>query len=97
MNRARSASGLITAMLSTAMLATMLVGCDNPIPSEAGADAMGFSAPTAYTIEHNQAVAKALNLTDGQLQDHADWKEAEKGLIARDDSLLVKTENGTEV
>ena len=97
MNRARSASGLITAMLSTAMLGTMLAGCDNPIPSEAGADAMGFSAPTAYTIEHNRAVAKALNLTDGQLQDHADWKEAEKGLIARDDSLLVKTENGTEV
>lgn len=67
-------------------LALMLTACGgSQLTTEEGADEYGFTAPTEHTIRANQAVAAKLPINDP-----ADFEDAERGLIASPDSLVVK-------
>ncbi len=70
-----------------------LVACmQSTLPPQAGADAQGHTAASQSTIAANAAVAEALPLDDPQ-----DFADASRGLLARADSLLVKTADGRTV
>jgi alkyl sulfatase BDS1-like metallo-beta-lactamase superfamily hydrolase len=65
-------------------------GCATKHTFEAGVtDPMGFTAPTRYTAETNAKVSKELPFSD-----QSDFEQANRGLIARDDSLTVKGDDG---
>ena len=72
--------------------AVLLASCGRqqaPLPPSAGADADGYSAPSATTIKANQAVAQALPLADQQ-----DFEDARRGLIAQPPALKVVRGDG---
>jgi alkyl sulfatase BDS1-like metallo-beta-lactamase superfamily hydrolase len=52
-------------------------------------DAMGFTAPTARTIEKNMAMAKTLSL-----EDTLDFTQARRGLIATPKKLQIRDDSG---
>jgi alkyl sulfatase BDS1-like metallo-beta-lactamase superfamily hydrolase len=76
----------VTKYLILALVAACLGGCSKPAPVQysADADAQGHSAPTAATIAANRVVAAQLNLADQQ-----DYKDATRGLIARQEPLVI--------
>lgn len=76
----------------TALLAFALTACSRDVPPVAGADAAGFSAPTATTVAAQAEAAKGLPAEDG-----LDLQEAERGFIAREASLTVTNSDGGEV
>lgn len=53
------------------------------------ADQQGHSAPTAYTVEVNQAVASSLPLADRQ-----DYEDATRGFMGSDPEVVVRDESG---
>jgi alkyl sulfatase BDS1-like metallo-beta-lactamase superfamily hydrolase len=69
-----------------------LSSCDSRTPYEPGADGDGHTAPTAATIGINAAVKQELNFSDQQ-----DFEDAQRGLIASDPDLLVRTVSGEMV
>jgi alkyl sulfatase BDS1-like metallo-beta-lactamase superfamily hydrolase len=74
-------------------LAIALSGCDTPNTSlDSSADAQGHSAPTAATAAHNEQIAKQLPFADRQ-----DFADAERGLIASEDNLLISDKEGNIV
>lgn len=78
--------------LRTAWLVALIVifsGCQNKVAVEPGADAAGFTAPTALTTQLNAKVAEALPLNDQQ-----DFADARRGLIASETDLKVKGPDG---
>ncbi|MBI9093152.1 MAG: MBL fold metallo-hydrolase [Desulfobacterium sp.] len=69
------------------------VGCSKKtVYMDTGPDKNGFSAPTQFTGETN---AKVLN--DLPFSDNTDFIQANRGLIARDEQLRVRGENGTVI
>jgi alkyl sulfatase BDS1-like metallo-beta-lactamase superfamily hydrolase len=76
--------------LTISILAVVSVAaCDSKIPYEPGADGNGHTAATAATIEINAAVKKKLDF-----QDQQDFEDAQRGLIASDSELKVRTADG---
>ena len=76
--------------LTISILAVVTVAaCDSKIPYEPGADGNGHTAATAATIEINAAVKKKLDF-----QDQQDFEDAQRGLIASDSELKVRTADG---
>lgn len=72
------------------VLACALLGaCSKPLPSAAGADGDGFSAPTAATLAAQAEAAKQL-----PPDDVLDREEAARGLIAREPSLTIDKAGG---
>lgn len=62
-----------------------LLGCSPSVDLEQGANKDGHTAPTAATIESNKAV-----LEKRPFQNRSDFDNAMKGLIAKEDSLIIK-------
>ena len=58
-------------------------------PGAAGADANGHVEATRFTSEANAAVGSTLSL-----EDQADFDAVNKGFVAKDDPLVVKTKEG---
>ena len=59
---------------------------------EKGADEQGHTAPTQQTAEANAAVRDQLPFGD-----ESDFEAASRGLVARDDDLIVRDEKGNDV
>jgi alkyl sulfatase BDS1-like metallo-beta-lactamase superfamily hydrolase len=76
-------------LLASLFLAT---ACDQPVPYDPGADAMGHTAPTAATVAANRAVLDELDFSDRQ-----DFEDATRGLIASDPDLRIVTADGTVI
>lgn len=74
-------------LLAVALVA--VAACGERRPTDATADADGFSAPTAATVEHNAAAAAAL-----PLDDPADFEAARRGFVATDDGGRVTAADG---
>jgi alkyl sulfatase BDS1-like metallo-beta-lactamase superfamily hydrolase len=74
-------------------LALFALACGPSEPSRSGwapdADAQGHTAPTEVTRAANRAFAEGLPLADAQ-----DFEDAERGLVARDPSVVVPAETG---
>ncbi len=78
--------------LRTAGLVALMVifsGCQEKAALEPGADAFGFTAPSALTTELNAKVAETLPLEDQQ-----DFEDARRGLVAAETDLKVKGPDG---
>ncbi|WP_341304838.1 alkyl sulfatase dimerization domain-containing protein [Pseudomonas sp. TMP25] len=73
----------------TLLCVSLLAGCDQQVPRSDDADAAGFTAPTSATLAAQAETAKSLPADDG-----LDLQEAERGLIAREDSLSIAGANG---
>ncbi len=71
--------------IAIALSALILLGCDDGAVEQSEEDV----APTAQTIAANEAVAGALSL-----QDQGDFEAANKGFVAKDEPLVVKTADG---
>ena len=71
----------------------VLAACsDRTLPTQEGDDEHGFSAPTAATVQANQAVAAAMP------EPYLDGMDAaRRGLIARADDLVVTREDGRRI
>lgn len=63
-----------------------LIGCADDSQT---VDYQGFSAPTKATQKHNEGVARLLPLADQQ-----DFEDATRGLIAADNSSIIRTASG---
>ncbi|TDJ25635.1 MAG: MBL fold metallo-hydrolase, partial [Gammaproteobacteria bacterium] len=76
------------------VVACLLVGCERTVsvPRSADADAFGHSAPTQHTVRANRALEGLLDLNDP-----ADFANAERGLIARSESLRITRDDGRVV
>jgi alkyl sulfatase BDS1-like metallo-beta-lactamase superfamily hydrolase len=72
----------------------LLAGCDRAVtvPRSMDADALGHSAPTQHTVTANNELASLLDLDDP-----ADFVNAERGLIARSESLRITRDDGRVV
>jgi alkyl sulfatase BDS1-like metallo-beta-lactamase superfamily hydrolase len=73
-------------------LAGLLAACSRELPVSAGADAQGFSAPTAATLAAQAEAAKNLPPDDG-----SDFADAERGLVAREDAVKVTRPDGSAI
>lgn len=73
----------------TLLCVSLLAGCDQQVPRSDDADAAGFTAPTSATLAAQAETAKSLPADDG-----LDLQEAERGLIAREDSLSIAGADG---
>jgi len=73
-------------------LLASLSACDKPLEFEQGADTQGHTAPTAVTIKANQAF-----IDQRPFSNTADFKDAKRGLIAQDKSLIIKDSAGKGV
>jgi len=74
------------------LLVLLLSACTREVPPAADADAAGFSAPTAATQAAQAAAAEALPADDG-----SDLADAQRGFIAREDSLRIAAADGSTV
>jgi alkyl sulfatase BDS1-like metallo-beta-lactamase superfamily hydrolase len=80
------------------LICSMAIGCSRqelPPPGDAvvaAIDAQGHTAPTPHTVAANAAVAAALPLADEE-----DFANARRGLIAREDDVVVTNDEGTSV
>lgn len=73
--------------------ACALLACDSgSLTPQPGADDQGHTAATRYTAQANAQVAQSLPLSDQE-----DFIDAERGLIARADSLVVEHADGRPV
>lgn len=69
------------------------IGCSKKtVYMDTGPDKNGFSAPTRFTGEANAGVLKELPFSD-----NTDFIQANRGLIARDEQLRVRGENGAVI
>jgi alkyl sulfatase BDS1-like metallo-beta-lactamase superfamily hydrolase len=73
-------------------LLASLVACDNTPNFEQGADAQGHTAPSPVTIKANQAVIDKRPFSNTE-----DFKDAKRGLVARDESLITTKADGEVV
>ena len=87
--KGRATSSVI---LSSAVGGLLLSACSDVLPPGEGADAQGHTPPTPATIEVNRQSAKGLPMADRE-----DFAQAQRGLIARPDSLIVKRADGTVI
>ncbi|MBI9076348.1 MAG: MBL fold metallo-hydrolase [Desulfatibacillum sp.] len=71
-----------------AAISTLFLAACTP-EYEENADALGFTAPTAQTVEKNKAVAKELPLGDTR-----DFEDAKRGLIAVPKNLKIEGDDG---
>ncbi len=76
-------------LLSIAATLTVISACDSSVPTQEGADEHGFSAPTQSTREAQEQFANSLSLDN-----HRDFEQAERGLVARATSLKIVGKNG---
>jgi alkyl sulfatase BDS1-like metallo-beta-lactamase superfamily hydrolase len=72
------------------LLGLALVGCSRVLPSAAGADGHGFSPATPITVAAQAEARAALPVDDG-----TDLAEAQRGLVAQEDSVRVARADGT--
>ncbi len=76
----------------------VVVGCRSTPPpttlpaGDQAPDGAGAAAPTAFTIEANAAVARALPLDDAE-----DFADARRGLVAADPDVVVARADGTTI
>ncbi len=73
----------------TFLCASLLTACNQQLPRSGDEDAAGFTAPTSATLATQAEIAKSLPADDG-----LDLQEAERGLIAREDSLSIVGADG---
>jgi alkyl sulfatase BDS1-like metallo-beta-lactamase superfamily hydrolase len=78
--------------LFTLPLLASLVACDSTPNFEQGADAQGHTAPSLVTIKANQAV-----IDKRPFSNTADFEDAKRGLVARDESLITTKADGEVV
>ena len=78
--------------LLIAICGLILGSCEKAPEKTPGADALGHTPPTKYTIQVNAKVAETLPLDDQQ-----DFKDARRGLIASDSDLRVTGANGQKL
>lgn len=72
-------------------VAVGMTGCGyDELEIQEGADAQGHTAPTKFTIEANKAVLEEL-----PFENMEDFEQANRGLIAREDSLQIKAPAGS--
>jgi len=69
--------------------ASVLISCSKPVQYEENSNVQGFTAPTLATTEANKALIKALPFSN-----MSDFEQANRGLIAKDDNLVIKKESG---
>lgn len=74
------------------VMCSFLAACSDELPKESGSDAAGFSAPTQATITGQLELAKGLPVEDG-----LDQQDAERGFVAREESLRVAGDDGSVV
>ncbi|WP_457553835.1 alkyl/aryl-sulfatase [Desulfobacula sp.] len=67
----------------------LLNNCGNTPKHDGNADPQGHTPPTRITVETNAQLLDELSFSDRQ-----DFKDAKKGLIARDPQLKVKSQTG---
>lgn len=72
--------------LAVVLALSLLASCGN---DDNAMDYEGFTAPSKFTREINNAVADSL-----PLQDQQDFEDATRGLIAADDSAVIRTSAG---
>ena len=87
---------LITLMTSTSLILA-LTACDEnlgsePVDFEQSADAHGHTAPTEVTVKANNAV-----LQQRAFSNTNDFDNAKRGLIAKEDDLIIKHLNGRNI
>lgn len=78
----------VKGVFSAAVLAVLLAGCGGDAPP-GDVDANGFGPATPATLRAHEAVGVALPPDDG-----TDMQEAERGLVAREESLRVTGVDG---
>ena len=69
-----------------------LSACDDSLKLEQGSNDQGHTAPTVVTATANQAV-----LGQRPFDNHADFEDAKRGLIAQDAALISKDSQGNTV
>jgi alkyl sulfatase BDS1-like metallo-beta-lactamase superfamily hydrolase len=70
-----------------------LVSCfPEQSPSEPGADMAGHTPPSRHTVKHQAGVRESINLSEQQ-----DFIEANRGLIAKEEEVLVKNDQGKTI
>lgn len=82
-------------IIITGCMAMALGACGDRVPQvsvDTDADAQGHSAPTAYTVAANRAVASALPLADQQ-----DYEDATRGFMGVDPEVVVRNADGRVV
>jgi alkyl sulfatase BDS1-like metallo-beta-lactamase superfamily hydrolase len=79
----------LTRLTISILAVVTMAACDGKVPYEPGADSHGHTAATAATIEINAAVEQKLDF-----QDQQDFEDAQRGLIASDPELKVRTADG---
>ncbi|MCC9662125.1 MULTISPECIES: alkyl sulfatase dimerization domain-containing protein [unclassified Pseudoalteromonas] len=83
---------LLNPPISICLLVFNLLGCNQTIDYEAGANSQGHTAPTSATIKANKSM-----LEKRPFSNQSDFDNARKGLIAQDESLIIKQLNGDVV
>ena len=81
-------SRYIQTLLSASAI-SLVAACGS---SESGRDFAGFTAPSDSTLDYNRQVEQRLALEDQQ-----DFADATRGLIAADDSAVIRSEAGDTV
>jgi alkyl sulfatase BDS1-like metallo-beta-lactamase superfamily hydrolase len=71
---------------------SLLTGCDSQLPFEEGANEQGHTGPTQVTVLSNQSV-----MGNRPFKNIADFDNARRGLIAKEDSLVIKNAKGETV
>jgi len=74
------------------LLLVLAVACGGPPPAREAADADGASAPTPATERARGAAVRGLPLEDPQ-----DLEDARRGLVARDERVLVRRPDGSTI
>ncbi len=73
-------------------LVAILSACEKPLEMEQGLDILGHTAPTAVTLKANQAV-----INQRPFSNTNDFEDAKRGLIAQDESLIIKNAIGSKI
>jgi alkyl sulfatase BDS1-like metallo-beta-lactamase superfamily hydrolase len=80
---------LATVILSSSVL---LSACSDSVKLEKGSDKQGHTEPSSATIALNKGVIETLNFDDTK-----DFDDAKRGLIAQEESLIVRGKTGETV
>ena len=68
---------------------SVLTSCSEQVPYEDSANEQGFTAPTPATTAANKALVATLPFGNNK-----DFEQANRGLIAKEDNLIIKKESG---
>lgn len=81
----------LSTTLTTALMLTLLAGCDSTLEIEAGANAQGHTVASLSTIKINQRFLEKRPFENTQ-----DFIDAKRGLIAQEPSLIIEHKQANE-